>query len=135
MTPEMIERARLFHDTYERLAPQFGYTTRTDTREFNPDSPNGRLMIAAISAVADQFREEGRAEERAAIAAFMRDPETSARTQRPWFARTAKGDLTNTTRENLGVAFIHAQDLAQAIEAGEHTIRALSAAEIARGAA
>lgn len=35
-----------FHDTYERLAPSFGYTTREDTREFNPRSSNGKLMIA-----------------------------------------------------------------------------------------
>ncbi len=40
------ELARLFHDTYERLAPSFGYTTREETRVFDPDSPNGRLMIA-----------------------------------------------------------------------------------------
>lgn len=37
--------ARLFHDRYERLAPQFGYTTRPETRNFDPNSPNGRLMI------------------------------------------------------------------------------------------
>lgn len=35
-----------FHDIYEELAPQFGYATREDTREFNPDSANGRLMTA-----------------------------------------------------------------------------------------
>jgi hypothetical protein len=46
-----IELARKFHDTYERLAPEFGYDTRLDTREFDPDSPNGRLMIAVIREV------------------------------------------------------------------------------------
>ena len=40
--------ARLFHDTYERLAPMFNYTTRTDTREFDSLSTNGRFMIAVI---------------------------------------------------------------------------------------
>lgn len=30
--------AKLFHDTYERLAPIFGYETREDTKEFDPDS-------------------------------------------------------------------------------------------------
>jgi len=40
--------AKLFHDTYETLAPNFGYITREDTREFDPHSPNGRLMIAVI---------------------------------------------------------------------------------------
>lgn len=37
-----------FHDCYERLAPSFCYETRADTRKFDPESPNGRLMIAVI---------------------------------------------------------------------------------------
>lgn len=43
--------ARNFHATYERLAPQFGYTTRPETREFDPASPNGRLMIAVCAEI------------------------------------------------------------------------------------
>jgi len=43
--------AKLFHDTYERLAPEFGYKTREDTKEFNPNSPNGKLMIAVCKIV------------------------------------------------------------------------------------
>lgn len=35
-----------FHEAYERLAPEFGYTTGAMTRRFDPESPNGRLMIA-----------------------------------------------------------------------------------------
>jgi hypothetical protein len=35
-----------FHDTYERLAPSFGYETRPDTKAFDPTTPNGRLMTA-----------------------------------------------------------------------------------------
>lgn len=48
--------AQEFHDTYESLAPQFGYETRTDTRSFDPRSSNGQLMIATIKAL----REAGR---------------------------------------------------------------------------
>lgn len=48
---DVEQRAREFHDAYERLAPQFGYETRPDTREFDPDSPNGRLMMAVIAAL------------------------------------------------------------------------------------
>ena len=46
-----VELARKFHETYERLAPQYGYETRRDTREFDPSSPNGRLMCAVIESI------------------------------------------------------------------------------------
>ena len=46
------ELARAFHEVYERLAPEYGYETRSDTKAFNPDSPNGRLMIAVCAEVA-----------------------------------------------------------------------------------
>ena len=38
--------ARKFHNLYESLAPQFGYETRADTKAFDPDSKNGKLMVA-----------------------------------------------------------------------------------------
>jgi hypothetical protein len=50
MTPEQ-EIAIRFHETYERLAPDYGYETRKDTREFDPDSANGKLMIAVCNEV------------------------------------------------------------------------------------
>ena len=56
------EVAREFHDTYEQLASKFGYKTRPDTKEFDPKSPNGKLMIAVckevISKQIDKAREE-----------------------------------------------------------------------------
>lgn len=46
-TPQMAEAlARRFHDAYERLAPEYGYETRPETRTFDPTTPNGRLMVA-----------------------------------------------------------------------------------------
>lgn len=47
--------ARRMHETYERLAPQFHYETRPETREFNPDSVNGRLMIAVANEMLQGF--------------------------------------------------------------------------------
>ena len=41
-----LELAIKFHETYERLAPEYGYETRKETKQFNPDSANGKLMIA-----------------------------------------------------------------------------------------
>lgn len=43
--------AKLFHDTYERLAPDFGYVTRLETRDFDSESSNGRLMIAVCQEI------------------------------------------------------------------------------------
>lgn len=48
------QMARRFHEAYERFAPQFGYTTRPETREFDPESPNGKLMIAVCAALSHQ---------------------------------------------------------------------------------
>ena len=47
--------ARIFHKTYERLAPQFGYETRHETREFDPESANGRLMTAVCGEILSQL--------------------------------------------------------------------------------
>lgn len=52
-----LELAKQFHQVYERLAPSFGYETRTETRTFNPDSPNGKLMMAVCQEVGDEFEE------------------------------------------------------------------------------
>lgn len=51
MTPE--ELARLFHDTYERLAPHFGYETRRASAVPWEQVPkeNRALMVAVCSEV------------------------------------------------------------------------------------
>lgn len=43
--------AEFFHETYETLAPSFGYTTRPDTRALDFNSPNGQLMAAVCGEV------------------------------------------------------------------------------------
>ena len=43
--------AQKFHDTYEFLAPEYGYITKEETREWDAESPNGKLMIATVKAV------------------------------------------------------------------------------------
>ena len=57
---------RQFHDVYERLALQFGYETREDTKVFDPQSQNGRLMIAVCAEVIGEIERE-RDEARAAL--------------------------------------------------------------------
>lgn len=39
------ELAIKFHEIYETKAPSFGYETRPDTKQFDPTTANGRLMI------------------------------------------------------------------------------------------
>ena len=67
MTKE--ELAILFHDTYEKLAPEHGYETRNDTRLFDPNTPNGKLMIAVCDEV---MRELGIYQIKEAISSYVR---------------------------------------------------------------
>lgn len=53
-----VDVARQFHEAYERLAPSFGYETRTDTRAFDPDSQSGRLMTAVCQEVGDRIERQ-----------------------------------------------------------------------------
>lgn len=56
MTAEQL--ARMFHETYERLAPQFGYKTRNESAVPFDDVPesNRKLMIATAAAVLAELR-------------------------------------------------------------------------------
>ena len=53
--------ARKFHSLYELLAPTFGYGTRADTKEFDPESQNGRLMIAVCNGMLGDLQAENAA--------------------------------------------------------------------------
>lgn len=48
---DALQLATLFHETYERRAPDFGYETRQETRRFDPSTPNGRLMVAVCGEI------------------------------------------------------------------------------------
>ena len=56
LEPEKL--AVLFHDTYERLAQGYSYETRQDTKVFNPESANGKLMIATCRAITKAMKGE-----------------------------------------------------------------------------
>jgi hypothetical protein len=51
LTAELL--ARTFHESYERLAPSFGYDTRDDSRQPWEQVPeqNRKLMVATAEAV------------------------------------------------------------------------------------
>lgn len=48
---DALSLAIMFHHHYERLAPSKGYDTRVETRVFDPESPNGKLMVATCESV------------------------------------------------------------------------------------
>ncbi len=50
--------AVLFHVMYEKLAPNLGYDTRKETRIFNPESANGKLMIETCRQIQKAIRED-----------------------------------------------------------------------------
>ena len=52
-----IKLAVIFHETYARLAPKFGYETRGETKIFNASSPNGKLMIEVCREMQDYIIE------------------------------------------------------------------------------
>lgn len=65
---DFLKIARQFHKIYEMLAPIYGYETREETKEFDYDSPNGKLMVAVCKEVVieelSKAREEGYGEGR-----------------------------------------------------------------------
>ena len=46
-----VDLAKMFHATYERLAPSYGYSTRPETQVFDLDTPNGKLMVAVCEEI------------------------------------------------------------------------------------
>ena len=55
---DAVTLALMFHRHYERLAPSFGYETRKKTRKFDPESSNGKLMIATCAAILEELAQE-----------------------------------------------------------------------------
>lgn len=50
-----LDLAIYFHETYERLAPSFGYETREETRQFDNNSKNGMLMVEVCEVVLNKL--------------------------------------------------------------------------------
>ena len=50
---EALTLAKLFHETYERLAPEYGYETRVESRVPWHELPSGnqQLMIAVCGTI------------------------------------------------------------------------------------
>lgn len=87
--------AQLFHETYERRAPEFGYETRKATalpwEEIPEDNANKRLMIAVAGEVLAVVEKETTAELRDIIRAFDtlvdQEPTWANRDRDEWVVR------------------------------------------------
>ena len=51
MNKEILEITKKFHDTYEKLASGYTYETREDTKVFDINSNNGKLMYATVNEI------------------------------------------------------------------------------------
>lgn len=52
---DTLELAIMFHHTYEKFAPDVGYDTRKETRIFDPQSPNGKLMLKVCEEIKKHY--------------------------------------------------------------------------------
>ena len=49
MNKEILEITKKIHDMYEKLASEYTYETREDTKVFDINSNNGKLMYATVN--------------------------------------------------------------------------------------
>lgn len=60
MNKEILEITKEFHDTYEKLASEYTYETREDTKVFDINSNNGKLMYATINEIVSPILKENK---------------------------------------------------------------------------
>lgn len=51
MDKEILEITKKFHDTYEKFASEYTYETREDTKVFDINSNNGKLMYVTVNEI------------------------------------------------------------------------------------
>ena len=60
MNKEILEITKKFHDTYEKLASEYTYETREDTKAFDINSNNGKLMYATVNEIVSPILKENK---------------------------------------------------------------------------
>lgn len=60
MNEEILEITKKFHDTYEKLAIEYTYETREDTKVFDINSNNGKLMYATVNEIVRPILKENK---------------------------------------------------------------------------
>ena len=64
---DALELAKTFHDSYEKLAPDYNYETRPETKTFDENSINGKLMVAVCESVIEMLSGLNKTEEKELI--------------------------------------------------------------------
>lgn len=60
MNIEILEITKNFHDMYEKLASEYNYETREDTKVFDINSNNGKLMYATVNEIVSPILKENK---------------------------------------------------------------------------
>lgn len=60
MNKEILEITKNFHDMYEKLASEYNYETREDTKVFDINSNNGKLMYATVNEIVSPILKENK---------------------------------------------------------------------------
>lgn len=60
MNKEILEITKEFHDKYEKLASEYNYETREDTKVFDINSNNGKLMYATVNEIVSPILKENK---------------------------------------------------------------------------
>ena len=60
MNKEILEITKEFHDKYEKLASEYTYETREDTKVFDINSNNGKLMYATVNEIVSPILKENK---------------------------------------------------------------------------
>ena len=60
MNKEILEITKEFHDTYEKLASEYTYETREDTKVFDINSNNGKHMYATVNEIVSPILKENK---------------------------------------------------------------------------
>lgn len=60
MKNEILEITKKFHDTYEKLSKEYDYETRKETKVFDINSNNGKLMYATVNEIVSPILKENK---------------------------------------------------------------------------
>jgi len=98
-SPEAYKWTREFHYLYEETAPMFGYETRKETKEFDPTSPNGRLMAYVCFNIIQQALAEERERVMGIIKSNSKGAFTDDGGNNCWYVDDLLSSLANPDKE------------------------------------